>query len=63
MPLLKGYSKKVVGKNIKAEIKAGKPKKQAIAMALSQARQSAKKRKGKGAKAALRRLKKRKKDK
>lgn len=40
MPLAKGSSKKNVSKNIKAEIKAGKPKKQAIAIALSKAGKS-----------------------
>jgi Family of unknown function (DUF6496) len=38
MPLLKG--KKNIGHNIKAEEKAGKPKKQAIAIALNTARKS-----------------------
>lgn len=36
MPLLKG--KKSIGKNIKTEIAHGKPRKQAIAIALSVAR-------------------------
>lgn len=40
MPLIKGYSKKSIGKNIKAEIKAGKDTKQAIAIALSVARKA-----------------------
>jgi hypothetical protein len=35
MPLDKSGSKKSVGKNIKAEMKAGRPQKQAIAIALS----------------------------
>ena len=35
MPLVKSASKKAVGKNIKIEEKAGKPKKQALAIALS----------------------------
>jgi len=34
MPLLKSKSKAAVGKNYKAEIEAGKPRKQAIAIAL-----------------------------
>lgn len=35
MPLDKSGSKKAVGNNIKAEMAAGKPRKQAIAIALS----------------------------
>lgn len=35
MPLKKGKSKKVIGENIATEIKAGKPKDQAIAIAMS----------------------------
>lgn len=46
MPLIKGYSEKSVGKNIGREMEAGKPRKQAIAIALETARQ-AKKRAGK----------------
>ncbi|MDO8673054.1 MAG: hypothetical protein Q7O66_16725 [Dehalococcoidia bacterium] len=34
MPLLKGSSKKVVSRNIETEMAAGKPQKQAIAIAL-----------------------------
>ena len=37
MPLKKGRSKKVVGENIATEMKAGKPKDQAIAIAMSKA--------------------------
>lgn len=42
MPLKKGYSPKSVGANIKTERKAGKSKKQAVAIALNTARKAAK---------------------
>lgn len=42
MPLVKGYSKSSVSKNIKTEMKAGKPAKQAVAIALSTARKAKK---------------------
>lgn len=43
MPLCKSKSKKCISKNIKEEIKSGKPKKQAIAIALNIARKKKKK--------------------
>ena len=42
MPLNKSGSSKSVGENIKAEVKAGKPKKQALAIALNTEREYAK---------------------
>lgn len=41
MPLDKSGTEESVGKNIKTEIKAGKPKKQALAIALSVQRKEA----------------------
>lgn len=43
MPLKKGSSKKTIQENIKREIAAGKPTKQAVAIAYNTARRSKKK--------------------
>lgn len=43
MPLVKSTSKGAFRKNIKAEVKAGKPVKQAVAIAYSVKREAAKK--------------------
>lgn len=40
MPLIKSKSPKAIGKNIKKEVAAGKPKKQAVAIALNVARKA-----------------------
>lgn len=44
MPLIKSAKKADVGKNIKTEMAAGKPQKQAVAIALNTQRQAKKKR-------------------
>jgi hypothetical protein len=53
MPLMQGYGKKTISRNISTEVRAGRPQKQAVAIALETARRSAKAA-GKGA--AARRL-------
>ncbi len=40
MPLIKSKSKQAIGENVKMEEAAGKPKKQAVAIALNTAREA-----------------------
>lgn len=58
MPLKKGYGKKTISKNIKTEVHRGKPKKQAVAIAMATARTAAKKAGKKGPKKAAKSKKK-----
>jgi len=44
LPLKKGYSKEAFARNVKTEIRAGRPTKQAVAIAYSVAREARKKR-------------------
>ncbi len=45
MPLIQGYSKKSINKNIRTEMRSGKSRKQAVAIALSVAKKAKKRRK------------------
>lgn len=40
MPLIKGYSQKSIDENIRREIKSGKSRKQAVAIAMETARKA-----------------------
>jgi hypothetical protein len=41
MPLRRGYSQKTISRNIRTEMRAGRPQAQAVAIALSVARKAA----------------------
>lgn len=47
MPLKRGSSRKAISSNIRTEMKAGKPQKQAVAIALDVARRSKRKKRKK----------------
>ena len=53
MPLKEGISQETIGKNISTEVGAGKPQKQAAAIAYSQARESLKKHTDEGSRERL----------
>ena len=45
MPLVKGSSQRAIGQNIKTDMRAGKPQKQAVAIALNVAKKAKAKKK------------------